>query len=89
MRRSCERSANGARHGLCVRDRPDPATERHRRGHYGRTLEQFTELLLQMLETEQGGVQVYETTLRCVLNDELKEEWGRSIAPRPRNTSKS
>jgi hypothetical protein len=39
------------------------------------TREQFAELLLQMLETEQGGVKVYETALRCVLNDELKEEW--------------
>jgi len=36
---------------------------------------QFMELLLQMLETEQGGVKVYETALRCVQNDELKEEW--------------
>ena len=37
--------------------------------------EQFAELLLQMLETEQGGVKVYETALRCVVNDELKKEW--------------
>ncbi|HWN03449.1 MAG TPA: hypothetical protein VNQ72_10575 [Candidatus Dormibacteraeota bacterium] len=28
-----------------------------------------------MLETERGGIQVYETALRCVVNDELKEEW--------------
>ena len=37
--------------------------------------DQVAELLLQMLETEQGGVKVYETALRCVRNDELKEEW--------------
>jgi rubrerythrin len=37
--------------------------------------DQLAELLLQMLETEQGGVKVYETALRCVRNDELKEEW--------------
>ena len=37
--------------------------------------EQFAELLLQMLETEQGGVKVYETALRCVVNDDLKKEW--------------
>jgi len=37
--------------------------------------EQFNELLLQMLETELGGVQVYTTALRCVVNQELKEEW--------------
>ncbi|MBM4439495.1 MAG: hypothetical protein FJ027_03675 [Candidatus Rokubacteria bacterium] len=28
-----------------------------------------------MLETEMGGVQIYETALRCVQNEELKEEW--------------
>jgi ferritin-like metal-binding protein YciE len=33
------------------------------------------ELLYQMLETEMGGVEVYETALRCVVNEELKEEW--------------
>lgn len=37
--------------------------------------EQLTELLYQALETEKGGVQVYKTALRCVQNDELKEEW--------------
>jgi len=36
---------------------------------------QFTELLGQMLETEQGGVEVYETALRCALNEDLKDEW--------------
>ena len=33
------------------------------------------ELMLQSLEHEMGGVQVYETALKCVLNDDLKEEW--------------
>jgi Domain of unknown function (DUF892) len=37
--------------------------------------ENLHELLYQMLETEMGGVQVYETALRCVQNDDLKEEW--------------
>jgi len=36
---------------------------------------QLTELLYQGLETEMGGVLVYETALRCVRNEELKEEW--------------
>jgi rubrerythrin len=36
---------------------------------------QLNELLYQALETEMGGVQVYTTALRCVQNDELKEEW--------------
>lgn len=33
------------------------------------------ELLYQALETELGGVQVYTTALRCVENEDLKEEW--------------
>ena len=37
--------------------------------------EQVRELLYQMLETELGGVQIYTTALRCVENDDLKEEW--------------
>jgi rubrerythrin len=37
--------------------------------------EQLNELLYQALETEKGGVQVYRTALRCVQNEELKEEW--------------
>ena len=38
-------------------------------------VKQRDELLQQMLETELGGVKVYETALTCVLNNELKEEW--------------
>jgi hypothetical protein len=37
--------------------------------------EQLHELLYQALETELGGVQVYTTALRCVVNEDLKEEW--------------
>jgi rubrerythrin len=37
--------------------------------------EELEELLYQALETEQGGVQVYRTALRCVVNEKLKEEW--------------
>jgi rubrerythrin len=37
--------------------------------------EQLNELLYQALETELGGVQVYTTALRCVVNEDLKEEW--------------
>ena len=36
---------------------------------------QVNELLLQSLEQEIGGVQVYATALKCVLNADLKEEW--------------
>jgi rubrerythrin len=34
-----------------------------------------TDLLYQALETEKGGVQVYSTALRCVINSDLREEW--------------
>src|SRR5207237_3363888 len=37
--------------------------------------EQLNELLYQSLETELGGVQIYEAAVRCAINDELKEEW--------------
>jgi hypothetical protein len=37
--------------------------------------EQLHELLYQALETEQGGIAVYSTALRCALNDDLKSEW--------------
>lgn len=36
---------------------------------------QVQELLLQALEHELGGVQVYTTALKCVRNAELKKEW--------------
>ena len=41
--------------------------------------EQVNELLFQALETELGGVQNYTTALKCVVNDELKEEWERYL----------
>jgi len=34
-----------------------------------------TDLLYQALETEKGGVQIYSTALRCVINKDLKKEW--------------
>jgi rubrerythrin len=37
--------------------------------------DELNELLYQALETEQGGVQVYTTALKCVVNDDLKQEW--------------
>jgi len=35
----------------------------------------ITELLYQALETEKGGIKIYETALKCVVNDDLKKEW--------------
>ena len=37
--------------------------------------EQFNNLLLEALETEMGGMQVYKTALQCAVNEDLKEEW--------------
>ena len=36
---------------------------------------QLTELLQQMLETEMGGVKIYETAVQCAVNPDLKKEW--------------
>jgi hypothetical protein len=37
---------------------------------------QVEELLYHSLETERGGVQIYEAAVRCAHNDDLKKEWG-------------
>ena len=37
--------------------------------------QQLNELLLQSLETELGGVQIYQTALDCVVNKDLQDEW--------------
>jgi hypothetical protein len=37
--------------------------------------EQIAELLYQTLETEEGGVKIYETALKCAQNENLREEW--------------
>ena len=36
---------------------------------------QMQELLYQALETEQGGIKVYEAAIECAVNDDLREEW--------------
>lgn len=36
---------------------------------------QVNELLYQALQTEQGGIKVYETAVRCAVNQDLKKEW--------------
>ena len=37
--------------------------------------EQLHELLYQALETEQGGIAVYDTAIKCAINDDLRAEW--------------
>jgi hypothetical protein len=36
---------------------------------------QLHELLYQALETEMGGVEIYETALTCAVNEDLRKEW--------------
>ena len=38
-------------------------------------MQMVKELLLQSLEHEKGGMLVYQTALKCVVNEDLKEEW--------------
>ncbi len=40
---------------------------------------QLKELLLQSLEHERGGVIIYQTALECVLNADLRDEWGKYL----------
>ena len=40
---------------------------------------QVVELLYQSLETERGGVQIYEIAVQCAQNDDLKEEWNKYL----------
>jgi hypothetical protein len=37
--------------------------------------DQLEELLYQGLETEKGGVLVYQTAVRCAVNEDLRKEW--------------
>jgi len=46
---------------------------------------QLTELLYQMLETEMGGVKIYETALQCAINPDLKKEWNEYLAQTKRH----
>ncbi len=38
-------------------------------------VDQMHELLYQALETEHGGIQIYQKAIRCAINDDLKKEW--------------
>ena len=41
--------------------------------------DQLHALLYEALETEKGGVLVYETALRCAVNEDLKSEWNKYL----------
>ncbi|CAN5891099.1 hypothetical protein BH11MYX4_BH11MYX4_28760 [soil metagenome] len=42
-------------------------------------IEQVEALVLQSLEHELGGVEVYTTALECVVNGDLRKEWGKYL----------
>jgi rubrerythrin len=44
-------------------------------GTAGKLNAALTDLLYQALQTEQGGIKVYEQAITCAINDDLKEEW--------------
>ena len=37
--------------------------------------QQLKQLIVQSLEHERGGVEVYETALEVAVNDDLRKEW--------------
>ena len=37
--------------------------------------QQLNDLVIQMMETELGGEQVYRTAIACDINPDLKKEW--------------
>ena len=41
--------------------------------------QQLAELVLQSLEHEMGGVEVYESAVQCAVNDDLHEEWNKYL----------
>src|SRR5258705_3264051 len=64
------------RHAPCSRGKSQSKSNPTRpNGGSAMSKEQIAELLYQALETEKGGVQIYETAVRCAVNADLKEEW--------------
>jgi rubrerythrin len=47
--------------------------------------QEISELLLQALETELGGVQVYQAAIGCAVNKDLKEEWEKYLSQTTRH----
>lgn len=43
-------------------------------------IQRVSDLLYQALQTEQDTARVYETAIRCAVDDALKEEWARSLS---------
>lgn len=41
--------------------------------------DRLNELLFQALETERGGIRIYENAVECAQNEDLKEEWSKYL----------
>ncbi len=54
---------------------PADETGRPRRGRRPGNEKQIEALLYEALETEIGGLAIYETALSCAVNESLKQEW--------------
>jgi hypothetical protein len=52
-----------------------PKTPKQERSDQSFKKDPLHALLYEALETEKGGVLVYQTALRCAINDDLVEEW--------------
>ena len=50
---------------------------------------QLQELLIQSLEHERGGVLVYETAVRCAVDEDLREEWAKYLEQTRRHVANS
>ncbi|MEA3203013.1 MAG: hypothetical protein QOI63_679 [Thermoplasmata archaeon] len=74
-RRTGSRAARSSTRAATVRVPRFKASNRYAGFAGDVTQEQVDELLLQAIETEIGGIEVYETAIRCAQDEELKEEW--------------
>ena len=41
---------------------------------------QVNELIIQALETERGGIQIYTAAIAVAVNDDVREEWKKYLA---------
>jgi hypothetical protein len=75
VRRAWRRAPRGARELSTKLSRWNVVCRRGARKKTTMEKSQLTELVLQSLEHERGGVKVYKAALECVVNEDLREEW--------------
>jgi hypothetical protein len=77
MRVQAHRSSDALRHEPCESAAHTPMKPRQLRDV--EIPEEVVDLLLQALETEMGGADVYRTALKCVHNERLRQEWSADL----------